>query len=59
MNDFITIIAIIGIVSSIISIIIGIWSIYKKREIIYAQKIKDFNIQKERIKDILERERKK
>ena len=59
MNNFISIVMIIGIVSSIISIIIGLWSIHKKREKMYAKKIKDFNIQKERIKDELEKERKR
>lgn len=59
MNDFITIVMIIGIVSSIISIIIGLWSIHQKREVMYAKKIKDFNIQKEKIKDELEKERKR
>lgn len=59
MDDFISIVMIIGIVSNMISIIIGIWSIYQKREKLYAKKIKEFNVQKERIKEELEKERKK
>ncbi len=59
MNDFISVIMIIGILSSMISIVIGVWSIYQKRDKMYAKKIKEFNIQKERIKKELEKERKK